>query len=128
MTTRISCGSHAYLHTGTGRLGKMDATGDALVTIGDAPLACADVAAIARRGAKVRLSDAARRRLADARVIVDRLADGAAPVYGLNTGLGAGVDTRLAGDEMSAFQRRVLLGRSVAVVPRFATDRVRASM
>ena len=104
----------------------MDATGEAFVTIGDAPLACADVAAIARRRAKVRLSDAARRRLAAARAIVDRLAAGAAPVYGLNTGLGAGVDTRLAGDEMSAFQRRVLLGRSVAIGPRFATDQVRA--
>ena len=48
------------------------------------------------------------------------------PIYGLNTGLGAGVDTRLAGEEMSAFQRRVLLGRAVAIGPRLATDQVRA--
>lgn len=104
----------------------MDATSEVVVTIGDAPLTCADVAVIARRRAKVRLSDAARWRLAAARAIVDRLAAGAEPVYGLNTGLGAGVDTRLTAEQMSAFQRRVLLGRSVAIGPRFGTDQVRA--
>lgn len=104
----------------------MDAASGIPVTIGDHPLSCNDVAAVARRRAQVRLSDAARQRLHGARAIVDRLAAGAAPVYGLNTGLGAGVDTRLAGEEMSAFQRRVLLGRAVGVGPRFATDQVRA--
>src|SRR5688572_15349143 len=90
---RVFC---ILLHTGASRLGKMDVTGDVVVAIGDRPPSCGDVAAIARRGAKVRLSDAARQRLAAARAIVDRLAAGVAPVYGLNTGLGAGVDTRLA--------------------------------
>lgn len=96
------------------------------VTIGDRPLTHHDIVAIARGRAKVGLSDAARRRLTDARAIVDRLAAGATPIYGLNTGLGANVDTRLAGEEMSAFQRRVLLGRAVAIGPRLASDQVRA--
>ena len=106
----------------------MGAKEESVITIGDRALTCGDVAAVARQRAQVRLSDAARQRLVAARAIVDRLAAGATPVYGLNTGLGAGVDTRLAGDEMSAFQRRVLLGRAVAIGPRFATDQVRAMM
>lgn len=97
-----------------------------VIAIGDGSLTSGDLVAIARAGAKVRLSDAARQRLGAARAIVERLAAGAAPIYGLNTGLGAGVDTRLSGEEMSAFQRRVLLGRAVAVGPRLATDQVRA--
>jgi histidine ammonia-lyase len=98
----------------------------ATVTIGDRPLDVGDVVAIARGFAKVRLSDAARQRLAAARSVVERLAAGTMPIYGLNTGLGAGVDTRLSGAEMSAFQRRVLLGRAVAIGPRLGTDQVRA--
>src|SRR5262245_33689451 len=77
------------------------------VILGDRPLTHHDIVAIARGRAKVSLSAAALQRLTQARAVVDRLAAGAAPIYGLNTGLGAGVDTRLAGEEMSAFQRRV---------------------
>lgn len=104
----------------------MDDAESTAIVIGDRPPTCGALAAIARRRVEVRLGDAARQRLAAARAIVLRMAAGPVPVYGLNTGLGAGVDTRLSGDEMSAFQRRVLLGRSVAIGPRLATDQVRA--
>ncbi len=56
-------------------------------------------------------------RLHTARAIVDAAALGEAPVYGLNTGLGANLDHRLATDEITAFQHQLIAGRAVAVGP-----------
>ena len=50
------------------------------------------------------------------------------PVYGLTTGLGAGVDTRLSPDDLAAFQRRVAFARAVGVGDAMPTDEVRAMM
>ena len=66
------------------------------------------------------------RRLKRSRAVVDKLAAGEKPIYGLNTGLGAGVDTRLTAAEMNDFQARVLIARSVGIGPRFGTAEVRA--
>jgi histidine ammonia-lyase len=85
-----------------------------------------DVVAIARGGARVTIGPDARRRLRQSRAVVDRLAAGEKAIYGLNTGLGAGVDTRLSPDEMSDFQARVLIARSVGIGPRLSTAEVRA--
>jgi histidine ammonia-lyase len=96
------------------------------ITIGRRPVGIADLVAIARDGAKVALGAAAMRRLKRSRAVVDKLAAGEKPIYGLNTGLGAGVDTRLTAAEMSDFQARVLIARSVGIGPRFSTAEVRA--
>src|SRR5262245_8542010 len=79
------------------------------ITLGRRPVGIADLVAIARDGAKVALGSAALGRLKRSRAVVDTLAAGAKPIYGLNTGLGAGVDTRLSAAEMSDFQARVLI-------------------
>lgn len=55
------------------------------------------------------------RRLKAARGIVEGFAAGAAPIYGLNTGLGANLGHRLAPDEIEAFQAQFLAGRAVGV-------------
>jgi histidine ammonia-lyase len=96
------------------------------ITLGRRPVDIADLVAIARGGAKVALGPAAKRRLKRSRAVVDRLAAGEKPIYGLNTGLGAGVDTRLTAAEMSDFQARVLIARAVGIGPRFSTAEVRA--
>jgi histidine ammonia-lyase len=96
------------------------------ITVGRRPVGIADVVAIARRGAKVALGGAALRRLKRSRAVVDKLAAGEKPIYGLNTGLGAGVDTRLTAAEMSDFQARVLVARAVGIGPRYSTAEVRA--
>src|SRR5688500_6720716 len=92
-------------------------TMESTVTLGR-PVGIADLVAIARDGAKVARGTAAMRRRRRARAVVDKLAAGEKPIYGLNTGLGAGVDTRLTAAETSDFQARVLVARSVGIGPR----------
>src|SRR5690348_1454908 len=96
------------------------------ITLGRRPVGIGELVAIARDGARVALGSAALHRLKRARAVVDKLAAGEKPIYGLNTGLGAGVDTRLTAAEMSDFQARVLIARSVGIGPRFSTAEVRA--
>lgn len=96
------------------------------ILVGGRTVMVADLVAIAREGAAVRLAPAALRRLRRGRAVVERLAAGDTPIYGLNTGLGAGVDTRLQPAEINAFQARVLAGRAVGIGPRLATPEVRA--
>ena len=98
------------------------------IALGERPVSIDDMVAIGRNGARVTLAAAAKRRMKAARAVVERLAAGDRPVYGLNTGLGAGVDTRLSPAEMSAFQARVPVARAVGIGPRLATEEVRALM
>ena len=84
------------------------------ITLGR-PVGIADLVAIARDGVRVAIGSTAMRRLKRSRAVVDRLAAGKKPIYGLNTGLGAGVDTRLTAAEMNEFQARVLIARVVGI-------------
>ena len=83
---------------------------------------------MARDGAGVRLAPAVLRRLARARAIVERFAAGDRKVYGLNTGLGAAVDTPLRPHEVAAFQRQAVMARAVGVGDFLDTDDVRAAL
>jgi histidine ammonia-lyase len=84
--------------------------------------------AVARAGAAVRIAPAVAPRLERARRIVERFAAGDRKVYGLNTGLGAAVDTALTRDEIAAFQRQAVMARAVGVGSFLATDEVRATL
>jgi histidine ammonia-lyase len=84
--------------------------------------------AVARAGAPVRIAPAVAARLKRARRIVERFAAGDRAVYGLNTGLGAAVDTALTKDEVAAFQRQAVMARAVGVGDFLATDEVRATL
>ncbi|MFL5149468.1 MAG: aromatic amino acid lyase, partial [Microvirga sp.] len=90
-------------------------------------IAIGDVVAVAR-GARVVLGPEVRGRLEAARAIVDRHAQADAAVYGLTTGLGAAVDTRLPADEMTSFQQRAVAARAVGVGEPLAHDEVRAML
>lgn len=87
-----------------------------------------DIVAIARRDARVVISPEVEARILAARAVVDRYVASDVPVYGLTTGLGAGVDTRLAAEDLVAFQRRVPQGRAVGVGPALPREAVRAMM
>jgi histidine ammonia-lyase len=86
------------------------------------------VAAVARDGAPVALAPAARERVVAARAVVETFVTGDVPVYGLTTGLGHKATMTLAPEEREAFQRRMLLGRAVAIGEPLPVETVRAAM
>lgn len=91
-------------------------------------LSPARVAAVARQGHRVTIAPEAAARLAASRAVVERHLAENKPVYGLTTGLGPRVTHRLSRDEMSAFARLTVLGRSVALGPPLPDEVVRALM
>jgi histidine ammonia-lyase len=56
------------------------------------------------------------------------MAAGDRAVYGLNTGLGAAVDTAIATHEVAAFQRQAVMARAVGVGDHLSHDQVRAAL
>ncbi|MGV1837998.1 HAL/PAL/TAL family ammonia-lyase [Rhizobium rhizogenes] len=105
----------------------MTTAGNIVSFTGAAPTV-SDIAAIARRNARVTISSDVEHKILAARAIVDRYTASDVPVYGLTTGLGAGVDTRLATDDLVAFQLRVPQARAVGVGAPLPRDVVRAMM
>ena len=61
-------------------------------------------------------------------MLVERAASGERKVYGLNTGLGAAVDTALKPHEVAAFQRQAVMARAVGVGDFIDTEEVRAAL
>jgi histidine ammonia-lyase len=84
------------------------------------------VVSVARGRARVELSAKARDRLRAAHEVIERAARETRPVYGVTMGLGASKDVPLAVHDRDQWERRVLMGRSVAVGPPLATEVVRA--
>ncbi|MFY8150909.1 MAG: aromatic amino acid lyase, partial [Hyphomicrobiales bacterium] len=84
------------------------------------------VAAIALDYAPVRLHESVGTRLSAARAVVLRALDRGDSVYGLTTGLGAAVDTRLDAEAIPAFQARAIRARAVGVGEPLSTVEVRA--
>ncbi|TMF28635.1 MAG: histidine ammonia-lyase, partial [Chloroflexi bacterium] len=60
--------------------------GSPAVAIDGSPLSVADVVAVARHGAPVRVAPAAAERMAPARAVVERIVADGATVYGVTTG------------------------------------------
>jgi len=67
------------------------------------------------RGAPVALHPQAVERVARARALVDRLAEGQAPIYGINTGFGTLAEVRIARGDLEALQRNLILSHSAGV-------------
>jgi histidine ammonia-lyase len=100
----------------------------ATVTIGAAPIGIDAVVRIARDGARVTLAPQARARVGAARAVVERLAQGSTPIYGLNSALGANTGQRLADDDLGAYQARAVRARAVGVGRAYSSVSVRAMM
>ncbi|MFK0164113.1 histidine ammonia-lyase [Rhizobium sp. NPDC090279] len=101
---------------------------DHIVSLTEASPTVSDIAAIARRSATIAISPGVKDRITAARAVVERYLSSDQPVYGLTTALGAGVDTRLATDDLIAFQLRVPQARAVGVGPALPREAVRAMM
>ncbi|MDX8452261.1 histidine ammonia-lyase [Mesorhizobium sp. VK9D] len=92
------------------------------------PLSTADVAEVARRGARLVLGEEAMRRIRASRALIEHLTQLGKPLYGVTTGLGACVDTPLAQADLIAFQHSVPLSHSMGAGPSLPTEAVRALM
>ncbi|MFE0758310.1 histidine ammonia-lyase [Inquilinus sp. NPDC058860] len=95
------------------------------IRLGAGPLSTRDLLAIARNGAAVALDEAALQRIEAGHRALEALAAAGAAIYGVSTGLGAAVDTRIAPDA-AAVQRRIPPGRAVGVGREARADEVRA--
>jgi histidine ammonia-lyase len=88
----------------------------------------ADVVAVARHDAPVTLDADAVDRMAAARRLVDELADGDEPVYGISTGFGALASTRVPPDRRTELQHAVVRSHAAGMGPAVEREVVRAMM
>lgn len=107
-------------------LNRMDVVDDIVITGRD--LTVEQIARAAWQHANVGVAQGARRQMQRSRQIVDRLAAGDAPIYGVTTNVGALKDHRISDGEQPSFQRRILLSHAAGVGPEHPTDVVRAIM
>ncbi len=92
------------------------------------PLAIDDVVRVAREGLRVELDTHAAAGVAAARGIVDAAADGADPVYGINTGFGSLSRHRVQPDETASIQRNLLRSHAAGVGEPLDAEVVRAML
>ncbi|TYL55721.1 histidine ammonia-lyase [Nocardioides sp. BGMRC 2183] len=98
------------------------------IAVGTGPVSRADLVAVARHGAPVRLTDEASSAIDDARAVVEGLAAGATPAYGISTGFGA-LATRHIPEELRAqLQRSLVRSHAAGSGPEVEREVVRALM
>ncbi|MEM1345512.1 MAG: aromatic amino acid lyase [Pseudomonadota bacterium] len=88
-----------------------------ILDLGQEPLTPALLVEVSAGPVAVRLGPEVRARLEASHAVVHTLAEGPAPIYGLNTGLGANLGHRLAPGEIEAFQVQFMAGRMVGTGP-----------
>ena len=86
------------------------------------------LADISDGGTAVGLAPEARRRVEQARQVVERMATGDAPVYGINTGFGALAETVIPRDSLGVLQLNLLRSHAAGVGEPLTDRAVRASM
>jgi histidine ammonia-lyase len=84
--------------------------------------------AIALGQARVGLAPVAIERLAKARALVDTIAAGDRPAYGINTGFGNLAEVRIAKGDLRQLQRNLILSHAAGVGEPLAVDETRALM
>ncbi len=96
--------------------------------LGQDPLDLRQLCAMARIPREVRLSEAARARIRRGREVVDAIAAGDKPAYGINTGFGALAEVRVEGSRLKELQRRLLLSHAAGVGAPLSASETRALM
>ncbi len=74
-----------------------------------------DISNVADGRAKVALADAAAARVRAARALVDRVASGDEPAYGINTGFGTLAEVRIDRKDLKELQRNLILSHAAGV-------------
>jgi len=98
------------------------------VVLGDRPLRTAEVVAVARGDAMIRLAPAARERIAATRAVVERLADDPEPHYGISTGFGALATTFIAPERRRQLQASLIRSHAAGTGSEIEREVVRALM
>lgn len=99
-----------------------------MILLDGSQLSIADLVAIADDRAEVGLTDGARARVAAARAVVDRKAEGEDAVYGVNTGFGNFAETRIDKHDLAALQLNLLRSHAAGVDTPLPVRTVRAAM
>ncbi len=87
-----------------------------------------EVGAVARGEAVVELSPEALAKVERARALVDRVAAGDAPVYGINTGFGTLAEVRIEKSDLRQLQRNLILSHAAGVGAPLPKHEARALM
>ena len=98
------------------------------VLVGESPLSPADVVAVARHGARVRIAPEARERVAASRALIERLADDPEPHYGISTGFGALATTFIAPERRRQLQASLIRSHAAGTGTEVEPEVVRALM
>ena len=100
---------------------------DPIVLTG-ADLSLLDVEAVARRGARATLDDAARARMQESRDLIERLVAAGEVVYGVTTGFGALATQFIAPADAERLQENLLVSHAVGVGDPLPREIVRAML
>ncbi|MCB0905715.1 MAG: aromatic amino acid lyase, partial [Nocardioidaceae bacterium] len=98
------------------------------VWVGPGPVSFADVVAVARRGAAVSLADEALSAIDRARAVIDELAAGEKPTYGVSTGFGALATRHIPTELRAQLQRSLVRSHAAGSGPEVEREVVRALM
>ncbi|NHC24588.1 histidine ammonia-lyase [Nocardioides sp. IC4_145] len=98
------------------------------VLVGVAPPAPADVVRVARDGAPVRLTPEAVEAIERSRAVVDALAAGPVPTYGVSTGFGALATRHIPAEQRTQLQRSLVRSHAAGSGPEVEREVTRALM
>src|SRR5437870_528972 len=99
-----------------------------MITLDGSSLTIEQLVAIADRGERVGLADAARDRVRASRAVVDRRARSDEPAYGINTGFGSFADVRIPHEALEELQLNLLRSHAAGVGDPLPPRVVRAMM
>ena len=88
----------------------------------------ADLAAVARHGARVELSQDSRQRITATRTLVERWVSEECTIYGITTGFGALSDVTISRENTRRLQQNILMSHAAGVGDLFDGETVRAVM
>jgi histidine ammonia-lyase len=100
----------------------------AMIELDGATLTAYDVVAVARHGATVQLTGAARERMVRSAAIVERIAESETPAYGVSTGFGSLATVVIPPARRAELQRALLRSHAAGMGPPVEREVVRAMM
>ncbi|WP_299053980.1 histidine ammonia-lyase [uncultured Nocardioides sp.] len=104
------------------------ATHETTVDVGPGPVTPAQLVAVARGGAAVRLTEDAHAALDRGRAVVEELAAGETPAYGISTGFGALATRHIPADMRAKLQRSLVRSHAAGSGPEVEREVVRGLM